>query len=114
MSSQTIKRTGELLLSGWKMLNMACPICKTPLMSKGELMRCPHCDLPVVTELPEAEKAFLNSNQNQVEKVSNKVEEDVVEEDSHVSEFCEPIGRSKTKKLDNVSSKLGQKMLMGW
>ena len=43
-----IKRTGELMLSSWKLLSIMCPICHSALLSKGENMRCPGCDLPVV------------------------------------------------------------------
>jgi tRNA(Ile2) C34 agmatinyltransferase TiaS len=49
-SNDSIKRTGELLLSGWKLLNSSCPMCNTALMSKGENLRCPMCDLAVVKE----------------------------------------------------------------
>lgn len=45
-----ISRAGNLLLQGWTMLAIHCPICHTPLFSKGGEMRCPSCDLPVKYE----------------------------------------------------------------
>lgn len=45
-----IKRTGELMLSGWRLLGILCPICNTALLSKADNIRCPGCDLPVTTE----------------------------------------------------------------
>jgi uncharacterized Zn finger protein (UPF0148 family) len=47
---QTIKRSGQMLLSGWKLLPITCPICTSALFSKGDVMRCPGCDLPVMFE----------------------------------------------------------------
>jgi hypothetical protein len=58
-SKDSIKRTGELLLSGWKLLNSACPVCNTALLSKGENLRCPMCDLPVVTEANQVDSGTL-------------------------------------------------------
>ena len=54
----SIKRTGELLLSGWKLLNTMCPICNTALLSKKDNLRCPMCDLPIVTEANQVRKPF--------------------------------------------------------
>ena len=49
-TKETIKRTSDLLLSGWKMLSNHCPICSSPLLSKDNTMRCPGCNVPVVME----------------------------------------------------------------
>ena len=50
--SDAIKRSGELLLKGWAMLNQNCPVCYTALMASSDRSEtmCPSCNLPVRTE----------------------------------------------------------------
>lgn len=52
MSSRedAIKRTGQMLLAGWKMLGISCPQCNAVLLAKDEVMKCPQCNLPVVMQ----------------------------------------------------------------
>ena len=63
----TISRTGSMLLSGWKMLSQHCPICMSPLLSKGtagtdnDAIRCPGCDLPVVKEYNHSNDNYTNA-----------------------------------------------------
>ena len=61
-TKETIKRTSDLLLSGWKMLSNHCPICSSPLLSKDNAMRCPGCNVPVVMENDANTNANSNAN----------------------------------------------------
>ncbi|MBY9002898.1 MAG: hypothetical protein KGD73_02905 [Candidatus Lokiarchaeota archaeon] len=61
----------NLLRSGYKMLNLSCPICNNPIFKKknGEMF-CPVCDRPVIlddNELNESMKSDKNlENENNV------------------------------------------------
>jgi uncharacterized Zn finger protein (UPF0148 family) len=66
-----IKRTSDMMVSGWKMLSQHCPVCSSPLMSKGITLRCPGCDMPVVKESDMAatnNKYYTSSNKNEAKK----------------------------------------------
>lgn len=47
-----VKRSSAMLLSGWRMLPTACPLCHSPLMAKGTSLHCPGCDIPVMAGPP--------------------------------------------------------------
>lgn len=105
----SIKRTGELLLQGWKMLALTCPICNTALLSKDEQLLCPACNLPVVTE-----NSYISTNKKEIESNSSDINLS-----SQINQFSdlddardEYEKRNKNKKL--ISSKLGERMLSGW
>lgn len=122
-NNDSIKRTGELLLSGWKMLNKSCPICNTALLSKGENLRCPTCDCAVVTEANQA--AVQNATQLQhisvVPQQRFEIEDDYyqyaasgnVKHQSLEEEKKEYDSKNKARN-DEVSDKIGTKMLSGW
>ena len=49
---ETIARTGKMMLKGWAMMNTMCPICNSALLTMkrtGEI-HCPGCEMPVVFE----------------------------------------------------------------
>lgn len=48
---QDTKKMANLLKSGYKMLNLSCPVCNNPIFKKkdGEMF-CPICDRPVILD----------------------------------------------------------------
>lgn len=49
---EAIARTGKMMLQGWAMMNMMCPICSSALLTMkrtGEI-QCPGCEMPVFYE----------------------------------------------------------------
>lgn len=46
---QDTKKMAELLRTGYKMLNLSCPVCNNPIFKKkdGEMF-CPICNRPVI------------------------------------------------------------------
>ena len=61
---QDTKKMANLLRSGYKMLNLSCPVCNNPIFKKknGEMF-CPVCDRPVIlddNELNESMKSDKN------------------------------------------------------
>ena len=48
--TDSIKRTSDFLLKGWRLLNTNCPICNTALLSHGDKLFCPGCNLDVLVE----------------------------------------------------------------
>jgi uncharacterized Zn finger protein (UPF0148 family) len=115
-----MKRTSELLLGGWKMLSMSCPICHTALMEKNNSRCCPSCNLPVYFEheklsYPPPPAASLATETTQLPqslqqtpsspKQSSKFES--LEEAK--KEYDKLQGRQQ-----RVSTKIGEKLLCGW
>ena len=118
---EIIERTGSLMLKGWKLLAISCPICTTALVSKGNQMRCPGCDLPVMMEgQQETRDSVLEpvkeESESQPQKGGNNLSE------SELPPVIEPKSydelrneyEMKNKKSNRISSKLGEKMLEGW
>lgn len=124
-NNDSIKRTGELLLSGWKMLSKSCPICNTALLSKGENLRCPTCDCAVVTEASQAAMQSVTSSSQKASAgaVEHKfeIEDDYyqyaasghVQHESLEEQKKEYDAKNKARN-NEVSDKLGAKMLAGW
>lgn len=111
--NQIIQKTGEMLLSGWKLLGLHCPICSTALLSKDDNMRCPSCDAPVLTESQvEINNRLTNVISFGEEKKCEIVNDDLLEP-KLIYELNKDIQDLKSKR-DDISSKLGQKMLLGW
>ncbi len=115
-----INRTGSLMLKGWKLLATSCPICHTALLSKDNQMRCPGCDMPVVME---GQISSKEEKVNEVEPSTNTLishstpveeEEEVVVDVPTSYEQLRREYEEKNKKSNQVSSKLGEKMLQGW
>lgn len=105
---ETIQRTSQLLLSGWKMLALCCPICNTALMeSRAGEKQCPSCNLPVMTEKDQA-----------VKPPSTVVEQEKVAPDvKPVRESYDEMRArydNENKKKNQTSNLIGQKLLQGW
>lgn len=124
-----IKRTGDMMLSGWRLLADHCPICTSALMSKGENMRCPGCDMPVMWDydLPE-EIVREHENKKSPPKApeialasaasiaKDTLEDDQLDDIDFPSSFEEMKKDydQRNKKRDVVSGKLGEMMMTGW
>jgi len=123
-ANESIKRTGDLLLSGWRLLNAGCPICNTALLSKGDLLRCPSCDMAVVKE------SEHNKMATGVEKLPTppsvaeakfEIEDDYYQYANVApGEKFQSLNEAKklydiqNKRMNDVSNKLGTKMLEGF
>lgn len=113
-----IKRTGQLMLQGWRLLAQCCPICYTALLSSREgQMRCPFCDLPVVAEQPGVtyEEVPQNSAIPEVDEVDDE-ELDNFEADlpSSLEDLRKEYDSRNKSKASSTSALLGEKMLQGW
>lgn len=126
-----LKRAGDLLLQGWRMLPNTCPLCTTPLMfnNKSEECRCPGCDMPVMTESaaqsaniqyaassastssPQAESKCSSNNSGN--RSPDKSKNDSAMGFESLEEMKAEYDR-KQKARESVSSKLGDRMLSGW
>lgn len=122
-NNESIKRTGDMLLSGWKLLNSACPICNTALLSKGELLRCPTCDLAVVKESDQQKYTNEQTSVPNAPKIAEakfEIEDDYYQYATGVPAKFESLNEAKklydqqNKKMNQVSDKLGAKMLAGF
>lgn len=110
---EAIKRTGEMMLQGWKLLATCCPICHNALLSKAEQMMCASCNLPVM----------LESDVNMASSISHEVQAAPKNTVVH-GEEQESSGMSydqmradydrKNSKRSVVSNMIGQKLLAGW
>jgi uncharacterized Zn finger protein (UPF0148 family) len=122
-NNKTIQKTGELLLSGWKMLAIHCPICNAPIMSKAEAMKCPGCDMPVQMErtssnseavlapIPPPPKLYEDISSDEAKNILPNY--DAVEVPQSMEELRREYDNVRAKR-DTISSKLGEKMLLGW
>eukprot|EP01038_Epipyxis_sp_PR26KG_P008006 gene8006-10850_t len=110
--NDSIKRSGQMLLSGWRMLATTCPICMTALLSKVDKYHCPGCDMPVMFECE------LSSIPHDEDKsLQLPVCEDKPPQDLRIPNSLEDVKRDydlKNKNRNEVSNKLGEKMLSGW
>lgn len=103
-----IQRASVMLLSGWKMLAICCPLCHMALFSKDGEIRCAKCELPVKMETG-------SCGSHAVPDFDEHSESAVVESatlstyDEMKKEYAE-----KRKRSDMASAKLGQKLLEGW
>lgn len=123
-----IKRTGELLLSGWKMLALICPICSSPLMEKGKECCCPSCNLPIArynelspytsppSSLPSLPSPSNSSITHSTSSPSNNSNNSKNENESkfHSLEEAKKEYDKKQSKQRLVSSKIGEYLLNGW
>lgn len=109
-----------MMLSGWKLLNEHCPICHTALLSKNQRRRCPSCDLPVVLESDHRNENFSSSAPlalNSSVEFDNDDNKHYSVNDSGSFASLEDAKKeydTKNKYLNNISNKLGEKMLCGW
>ena len=122
-NSATIKRTGGMMLSGWKMLATICPICNSALLSKGKQMHCPGCDMEVVYETSSQARDYTEVASSKLPpppkpstESSPKVSD--LTTDSKEGKFNYEEARKEYSKkngnLDAVSKKLGERMMEGW
>jgi uncharacterized Zn finger protein (UPF0148 family) len=115
---EVISRTGNLMLKGWKLLSVSCPLCHSPLLSKDNEMRCPGCDLPVKKEVVDQSSAANHqshvSHADPFNSSGPEENDDVIVD---VPKSYEELRREydeKKKQSKDVSGKLGEKMLQGW
>lgn len=95
-SNDVINRTGQLLLNGWKLLAISCPVCNTALLSsRGGEMQCPGCNLPVVLESKESQPAPTATGNCAPVDINIK---------STIQQF----------NTNNVSKLIGERLLQGW
>ena len=108
-----IKRSGEMLLGGWKMLNTSCPVCHTAIMSKAGRFHCPGCDAPVMTE---AEAAFMaKENAKKTKTAPTRGNGDPAEEKPVRSlEEEKKAWDLKRGKANLMSSKIGDHLMLGF
>lgn len=142
-SQEGIKRTGDMMLTGWKMLSRSCPICTFPLMGKDTKLHCPGCNIPVIMDeseistnsqyyagglatIPEnsmtlgvaAEGSSKDENTDDFQVKENKIERNIqtlkpsdnILSAEHIRKEFD-ISRVK---MNEVSAKLGDRMLAGW
>lgn len=123
----TIKRSGDMLLGGWKMLNMTCPICNTAIMSKAGRMHCPGCDVPVMTqaeaELLACEKKLSARNPADNNPPVAGQQSQLAEVDEYATDDKGPFKSLEEekkkydlqrKKTDLISAKIGEYLLLGY
>lgn len=117
---ESIKRSGALLLAGWKMLASTCPVCSNALFSKGDEMRCAYCDLPV--RIASANDHVEERSSNIVAGVATSAAEEVKQPEvrstpvlaAATSTVFDEQELQRRKQLDQASKLLGEKMLQGW
>ena len=95
---QDTKKMANLLRTGYKMLNLSCPVCNNPIFKKkdGEMF-CPICDRPVIlndkllNETIKPDKILKNENNalNQVldDKTLNNLKKNISIKIQEISEI---------------------------
>lgn len=119
---EAMKRSGDMLLSGWRMLGISCPICNTAIMEKGGSMKCPSCNLPILHEGDmNISKYSSTPPHRQIETTRNaddhgeKHEYASEEKGSYQSLEGAKCEYDKSRQHQNaVSSKIGEYLLLGW
>ena len=118
---EAIRRTGDMLLGGWKMLGTLCPICNTALMEKANSVMCPCCNLPIIRD-----GEMNDSSYTSVSEVNTKLdppsedhggEHEYAAEEKKYYKSLEDVKREYDKSrthLNTVSDKIGEKLLLGW
>ena len=77
---EEVKRMADLLRSGAVMLQVACPVCATPLFKHGKDTFCAKCNRPVVI-LKSAEEEVSFAGQQILDRLEQTVLEKIVEFD---------------------------------
>jgi uncharacterized Zn finger protein (UPF0148 family) len=113
--NESVKRTGELLLGGWKMLMTGCPLCHTALMQKQKKICCPSCNLPVYHEHetpailpPSATAQTVTSHQSLMKSEEKEPKFQSLEEEK------KKYDQQRQSNQQIVSSRIGEKLLSGW
>lgn len=117
-------RMGDLLMQGWKLRGQSCPLCNTALMSREEAWRCVKCDLPVLREkeMTAEQREWKSERGQKKDAVEKELENSHAESklplppSSFVSleDAKKEYDRKNRKKQDEVSSRIGERMLQGW
>jgi uncharacterized Zn finger protein (UPF0148 family) len=112
-----MRRTSELLLGGWKMLSMGCPICHTALMEKNNSKCCPRCNLPVHYE--HEKPASATAAAPPPPPTSQALSPSPLSSPKQSGQFqsLEEVKKSYDKlqvRQQLVSSRIGEKLLAGW
>jgi len=92
----------DLLRSGNKMLNMACPICNNPIFRNNEgITFCPTCNRKVI---------IVDDNTNQDDRIKkNKIENNKKREDLHLNRHIELLNLLENviyEKIEIITTKL--------
>lgn len=133
---ESIERMGSMMLQGWRMLAECCPICTSPLMSKGDNMRCPGCDMPIKFMTEDEEEALLSkqasnqslkdrmplSEQSEVSLIADSkvstpaafVDEQITVDSINSFEEMKRDYDLKNASRAKTTTKLGEYMLQGW
>lgn len=112
---EAIQRTSSMLLQGWKMLNISCPLCNSILLSQKQdtIMWCSGCNLPVKSESSMGNS--IESNESPIESMKDKdIEVSVAINELDLYEEKRLQYELKNKDRDRISQLLGEKMLGGW
>lgn len=119
---EAVKRTGSMLLEGWKMLATLCPICNSALLQKADSMRCPACNLPIVQANETNISSFTTTAPAGYNGVSSTINDDsekhaYASEEKYSHQSLEEAKKEydKSRSRQNlVSNKIGEKLLLGW
>ncbi|NVM35861.1 MAG: hypothetical protein HWN81_09710 [Candidatus Lokiarchaeota archaeon] len=92
----------DLLRSGYKMLNMACPVCNNPIFRNNEgITFCPTCNRKVI---------IVDDKTNQDDRIKkNKIENDKKRENLHLNKHSELLNLLENviyEKIENITTKL--------
>lgn len=109
-----MKRTGDMLLSGWKLLNSSCPVCNSAIMSKAGRLHCPGCDVPVMKEAEAAFMAKENANQKIAASPSKGSGDPVDKKPVRSLEEEKKAYDLSRSKVNMLSSKIGEYLLLGY
>lgn len=114
-----IKRSSQMMLQGWRLLAISCPICNSPLLSKGEVIHCAGCDMPVkIDNSMEEMSSGKSSVKEEIISEDKELELDEEEDDDiDIPSSFEELKKeydAKRKQKDASSAKLGDKLLRGW
>ena len=117
--NNAITRIGTMLTNGWKLLNDVCPLCHTSLLSKGDELRCPRCDLPIVVEKNCKQENVLEGFEEKdlegLEGLEEYEDEDDDEYEFHSLEETKRDYDSRHSAKSSASSgRLAEKLLGGW
>jgi UPF0148 protein len=75
---EEVKRMADLLRSGAVMLQVACPVCATPLFKQGKDTFCAKCNRPVVI-LESAEEEVSFAGQQVLDHLEQAILEKIAE-----------------------------------
>lgn len=103
------KKISQKLDEGWKLTNVNCPICNTSIIGQlnPKQFYCVKCEMPVKIEEDEDEDVEVIGSRNG----SNEGKQEVNDFDNML---YAKENEAKRKKADELSKKMGEKLLQGW